>query len=111
MSKTKIIQIVLTILSVAGWSLAVYALLVFGDARPDRAVGYYMSKGVEVRLDWDPALTVTLEYVIWSCAAISFVSLAVNYWARSRSKVEYWYNIPLLFTASLAAGLYIRYVV
>ena len=110
MSKTKFIQIVLTILSVAGWSLAVYALLVFGDARPDRAVGYFLSKGVEVRLNWDPDLTITLEYLIWGCAAISFINLAVNFYARSTSKVEYWFNIPLLLMASLAAGLYIRYV-
>ena len=111
MSKTKILQFVLTVLSITGWSLAVYALIVFGEARPDRAVGYYMSKGVEVRLDWDPRLTIKLEYLIWWCAGISLVNLAVNYYAQTARKIEYWINIPLLLLVSLAAGFYIRYVV
>ncbi|WP_394495235.1 hypothetical protein [Shewanella sp. ENK2] len=111
MTKTKFLQIILTILSVAGWSLAVYALLVFGDARPDRAVGYFMSKGVEVRLNWDPELTVRLEYVIWACAAISFVNLGVNFYAQTSKRIGFWVNIPLLLMVSIVAGLYIRYVI
>ncbi|MCL1068544.1 hypothetical protein L2735_17365 [Shewanella olleyana] len=111
MSKTKILQFVLAVLSITGWGLAVYALIVFGEARPDRAVGYYLSKGVEVRFDWDPDLTIKLEYLIWWCAGISFVNLAVNYYAKTARKVEYWINIPLLLLVSLAAGFYIRYVV
>ena len=73
MSKTKILQFVLAVLSITGWSLAVYALIVFGEARPDRAVGYYLSKGVEVRFDWDPDLTIKLEYLIWWCEYLIWI--------------------------------------
>jgi hypothetical protein len=111
MSRVRIFQTILTLLSIAGWGLAVYALLVFGEARPDRAVGYFLSQGVPVRLEWDPLLTVQLEYIIWACAAISFVNLAFNFYVSNTSKVGYWVNIPLLFLVSLAAGLYIRYVI
>jgi hypothetical protein len=111
MTKVRVFQTILTLLSIAGWALAVYALLVFGEARPDRAVGYFLSRGVAVRLHWDPELTVQLEYIIWACAAISFVNLAFNFYVSSHSKVGYWVNIPLLFLVSLAAGLYIRYVI
>ena len=111
MSKTKVLQFILTVLSITGWALAVYALIVFGEARPDRAVGYYMSKGVEVRFNWDPDLTIKLEYLIWWCAGISLVNLAVNYYAQTSRKIEYWVNIPLLLLVSLAAGFYIGYVI
>ncbi|GGI87151.1 hypothetical protein [Shewanella gelidii] len=111
MKKGKFLQILLTTLSVAGWAFAIYALIIFGEARPDRAVGYYLSKGAPVRLDWDPELTLQLEYIIWACAGISFVSLALNFYTVRATKEGYWVNIPLLLVSSLAAGLYIRYVV
>ena len=41
MSKVRIFQIILAALSILGWAIAVYALLVFGDERPDREVGDY----------------------------------------------------------------------
>lgn len=111
MKKIKMFQRFLATLSIAGWSLAVYALLVFDKARPERAVGYYLSKGESVRLEWDPTATLQLEYIIWACAGISFVSLAFNYYFASHSKMGYWYNIPLLFLSSLSAGLYLRFIV
>lgn len=49
MSKVRIFQIILATLSILGWALAVYALLVFGDARPDREVGDYLSRGATFR--------------------------------------------------------------
>ena len=111
MKKVRAFQLLLSFLSVSGWALAVYALLIFDKARPDRAVGYFYSKGAPVRLNWDQSYTIELEYVLWACAAISFISLAFNYYFAHHSKMGYWFNIPLLFMASLAAGLYIRFVV
>jgi hypothetical protein len=111
MSKIKIFQLILASLSIVGWSLAVYALLVFDDARPDRAVGYFLSRGASVRLHWDPELTLQLEYLLWACAAISFVSLAVNYYVAHHSRLGYWFNIPLLLLSSLAAGIYISFMI
>ncbi len=109
MKKKLIFQRFLAFLSIIGWSLAIYALLVFDKARPDRAVGYYMSKGSSVRLGWDPIRTLQLEYIIWGCAAISFMSLAFNYYFAHHSKMGYWSNIPLLLLSSVAAGLYLRF--
>ena len=111
MSRIKLFQILLTILSILGWSLAVYALLIFGDARPDRAVGYFLSHGASVRLNWDPELTIQLEYVLWTCAAISFTNLAFNYYVQSHSRLGWWVNIPLLFLSSLAAGIYVSFFI
>ncbi|MEC4724184.1 hypothetical protein HWQ46_01290 [Shewanella sp. D64] len=110
MKRVKMFQLLLSFLSVCGWSLAVYALLVFDKARPDRAVGYYLSKGASVRLSWDQTHTIQLEYLIWSCAVISFISLAFNYYFAHHSKMGYWFNIPLLLMCSLVAGLYIRFM-
>ncbi|WP_351124836.1 hypothetical protein [Shewanella sp. T24-MNA-CIBAN-0130] len=111
MSRLGIIQVVLTIFSLLGWSLAIYALIIFGEARPDRAVGYFLSKGVLVRLHWDPELTIKLEYLIWWCAGISFLNLLVNFYAKTTTRIGFWVNIPLLLLVSLSAGLYIRYLV
>ncbi|QSX28495.1 MULTISPECIES: hypothetical protein [Shewanella] len=111
MKKVKIFQLLLATMSIAGWSLAIYALLLFHEARPDRAVGYFFSKGAPVRLGWDPEQTVLLEHIIWICAAISFVSMAFNWYVAHHSRLGYWFNIPLLFLSSLAAGLYISFVV
>ncbi|WP_434937693.1 hypothetical protein ACRWQN_10865 [Shewanella sp. HL-SH8] len=111
MSRLGVLQVILTILSLLGWSLAIYALLIYGEARPDRAVGYFLSKGAEVRLNWDPALTVKLEYIIWWCAGVSLLNLLVNFYAKTTSRMGVWFNIPLLLLVSLSAGLYIRFVI
>ncbi|MCL1142467.1 hypothetical protein [Shewanella gaetbuli] len=111
MNKLSVLQVILTVLSLVSWSLAIYALLIFGEARPDRAVGYFLSKGVAVRFNWDPELTVQLEHIIWWCAGISFANLLVNFYAKTTSKVGFWFNIPLLLLVSISAGLYIRYVI
>ncbi|NRD74126.1 hypothetical protein HQQ94_12940 [Shewanella sp. VB17] len=111
MKKVRMFQLLLSFLSVVGWSLAVYALLVFDKARPDREVGYFFSKGSPVRLMWDQTYTIQLEYILWGCAAISLVSLAFNYYFAHHSKMGYWVNIPLLLMVSVAAGLYLRFFV
>ncbi|MGI2173387.1 hypothetical protein [Shewanella ulleungensis] len=111
MSRLGILQVVLTVLSLLGWSLAIYALIIYGEARPDRAVGYFLSKGVSVRLYWDPDLTIKLEYLIWCCAGVSFLNLLVNFYAKTTTRIGFWVNIPLLLVVSLSAGLYIRYVI
>ncbi|UJF20674.1 hypothetical protein [Shewanella sp. OMA3-2] len=111
MSRLGLLQVILTILSLLGWSLAIYALLIYGEARPDRAVGYFLSKGVEVRFNWDPVLTVKLEYIIWWCAGVSLLNLLVNFYAKTTTRMGVWFNIPLLLLVSLSAGLYIRFVI
>ena len=54
MIKVKIFQLILATLSILGWTLAVYALMVFGEARPEREVGSYLSRGETFRHYWDP---------------------------------------------------------
>ncbi len=111
MRKGTVLRAILTILSVAGWGFAMYAFILYGEARPDVAVGYFQSKGASVRLHWDPSKTVLLEHIIWICAGISFVNLAVNFYTVRATKSGFWVNIPLLLMSSLAAGLYIRFVI
>ncbi|WOT03667.1 hypothetical protein [Shewanella youngdeokensis] len=111
MKRVKTFQYLLTTLSVIGWSLAIYALLVFDKARPDTAVGFLQSHGAAVQIEWDPGLTVLLADIIWWCALISFVNLGFNYYIAKHSQLGWWVNIPLLFVSSLSAGLYIRFVV
>lgn len=111
MNRTKFFQFLLSTLSIIGWSLAIYALMIFDKARPDTAIGYFKSKGASVRLEWDPTQTVLLEHIIWGCAILSFINLGFNFYVAQHSRLGWWVNIPLLFTCSLAAGLYIRFVV
>lgn len=111
MRKVKIFQLILATLSLLGWAVAVYALLVFGEARPEREIGAFFNQGSAVRMYWDPHETQVLQYLIWICGGISLVSLAVNYYVAHHSKLGYWFNIPLLFLTSLAAGLYIHFVI
>ncbi|MFV0594905.1 hypothetical protein [Shewanella sp.] len=111
MRKVKIFQLILATLSILGWAVAVYALLVYGEARPEREVGTYLSRGATFRLYWDPHETQVLQYLIWICGGISLVSLAFNYYVAHHSKLGYWFNIPLLLLTSLAAGLYVHFVI
>lgn len=111
MRKVKLFQLILATLSILGWAVAVYALLVFGEARPERVVGTLFNQGLAVRMYWEPHETLVLQYLIWSCGGISLVSLAFNYYVAHHSKLGYWFNIPLLFLSSLAAGLYIYSVI
>ncbi|ESE40299.1 hypothetical protein [Shewanella decolorationis] len=111
MRKVKIFQLILATLSILGWAVAVYALLVFGEARPEREVGAFFNQGTSVRMYWDPHETQTLQYLIWICGAISLVSLAFNYYVAHHSKLGYWFNIPLLLLTSLVAGLYVHFVI
>ncbi|MFQ6372717.1 hypothetical protein [Shewanella sp. YIC-542] len=111
MKKLRILQIVLAVLSIAGWGLALYALILFHDARPDRAVGYFFSRGAQVRLQWDLQGTLQLEYIIWLCAGLSFTSMALNWYLASHYRMGYWFNIPLLLLSSVTAGLYLRFVI
>ncbi|NMH64170.1 hypothetical protein [Shewanella salipaludis] len=108
MKKRKIFQICLATLSLAGWSLALYALLVFDEARPERAFGNLLSQGSPARLHWDPEPTLLLETLLWICTGISVVSLVVNYYMAHHSRIGYWFNIPLLLLCSLSAGLYLN---
>ncbi|MFB2728423.1 hypothetical protein ACE02H_13235 [Shewanella mangrovisoli] len=111
MRKVKIFQMILATLSILGWTLAVYALMVFGEARPEREIGSYLSRGETFRHNWDPSETELLQYIIWGCGAISLISLAFNYYVAHHSKLGYWFNIPLLLLTSLAAGLYVHFVI
>ncbi|ABL99891.1 MULTISPECIES: hypothetical protein [Shewanella] len=109
MSKLRIFQLLLAGLSILGWALAIWALMLFHEARPDRAVGYFLSKGATVRLFWEPSLTLRLEQVIWIVCGVSLVSLLFNVYVAQHSRMGYWFNIPLLLLSSLAAGLYMSF--
>ncbi|MCL1073119.1 hypothetical protein [Shewanella dokdonensis] len=111
MKKLRLLQIVLATLSIAGWGLAVYALTVFHEARPDRAIGYFFSRGAPVRMQWNLQETMLLEHIIWVCAGLSFASMALNWYLASHYRMGYWFNIPLLLLSSVTAGLYLRFVI
>lgn len=109
MSKISIFRIILASLSIIGWAVAVYALLVFGEARPEREIGTFIEQ-LPSRTTWDPQETELLLQLIWTCGFISLLSLAVNYYAAQHSKMGYWFNIPLLLLITLVAGLYVAIV-
>ncbi len=111
MRKVKLFQFILASLSILGWTLATYALLVFGEARPERELGSFFSRGATFRLFWAPDETQLLQQLIWTCGLISLLSLAFNYYVAHHSKLGYWFNIPLLLLTSLVAGLYVQLVV
>lgn len=110
-SKLRIFQLLLAGLSILGWLMAVWAMILFHYARPDTELNHYFTKGVGIRLFWDPVLTLRLEQVIWIVCGISLVSLMFNIYIAHHSRMGYWFNIPLLLLSSLTAGLYISFFI
>ncbi|GAB2914475.1 hypothetical protein [Rheinheimera gaetbuli] len=94
-------------LAIIAWLLFVLALVVAHYARPEMDTGLVRYWGIEVRTDWRPKLTLYLQYMLWATAALSGVSLLLNY-LRSRRRNDHLHlNIILLLLSCAGFLLYL----
>lgn len=94
-------------LAIIAWLLFVLALVMAHYARPEMDTGLVRYWGIEVRTDWRPKLTLYLQYMLWATAAISGISLVLNY-LRSRRRNDHLHlNIILLLLSCAGFLLYL----
>ena len=94
-------------LAIIAWLLFVLALVVAHYARPEMDTGLVRYWGIEVRTDWRPKLTLYLQCMLWATAALSGVSLLLNY-LRSRRRNDHLHlNIILLLLSCAGFLLYL----
>ena len=94
-------------LAIIAWLLFVLALVVAHYARPEMDTGLVRYWGIEVRTDWRPKLTLYLQYMLWATAALSGISLVLNY-LRSRRRNDHLHlNIILLLLSCAGFLLYL----
>ena len=95
-------------LAIIAWLLFVLALVVAHYARPEMDTGLVRYWGIEVRTDWRPKLTLYLQYMLWATAALSGVSLLLNY-LRSRRRNDHLHLNIILLLLSCAGFLLCLY--
>ena len=94
-------------LAIIAWLLFVLALVMAHYARPEMDTGLVRYWGIEVRTDWRPKLTLYLQYMLWATAALSGISLMLNY-LRSRRRNDHLHlNIILLLLSCAGFLLYL----
>lgn len=94
-------------LAIIAWFLFVLALVVAHYARPEMDTGLVRYWGIDIRTDWRPKLTLYLQYMLWATAALSGVSLLLNY-LRSRRRNDHLHlNIILLLLSCAGFLLYL----
>lgn len=94
-------------LAIFAWLLFVLALVVAHYARPEMDTGLVRYWGIDIRTDWRPKLTLYLQYMLWATAALSGVSLLLNY-LRSRRRNDHLHlNIILLLLSCAGFLLYL----
>ncbi|MBU2115729.1 MAG: hypothetical protein KKE94_18355 [Gammaproteobacteria bacterium] len=94
-------------LAIIAWLLFVLALVMAHYARPEMDTGLVRYWGIEVRTDWRPKLTLYLQYMLWATAALSGISLVLNY-LRSRRRNDHLHlNIILLLLSCAGFLLYL----
>ena len=94
-------------LAIIAWLLFVLALVMAHYARPEMDTGLVRYWGIEVRTDWRPKLTLYLQYMLWATAALSGLSLLLNY-LRSRRRNDHLHlNIILLLLSCAGFLLYL----
>ena len=94
-------------LAIIAWLLFVLALVMAHYARPEMDTGLVRYWGIEVRTDWRPKLTLYLQYMLWATAALSGISLVLNY-LRSRRRNDHLHlNIILLLLSCVGFLLYL----
>lgn len=90
-------------LSIVGWAMLIYALLVFDEARPemDTIITNYFS--IEVRDSWLAVVYLKLRFLLWFCAATSLLNLLLNWYLKITYRERMSLGIVLLFVVSSAA--------
>jgi len=95
----------ITALTVVGWATLVYALVVFDQARPEMATILTEHHNIYVRNFWLVAVYDRLVWLLWFCAAISSLNLAMNIYLRRQLQKTGWLSPLLLTVVSVVAIL------
>ena len=97
------LHLILAAMTIVGWGLLIYSLVVFDEARPEMSTIITSYHNIEVRSYWLVAVYNRLFGLLWFCAGISFASLALNWFLRVQAKDTIWFSTVMLFVVSLAA--------
>ncbi|MGB1297251.1 MAG: hypothetical protein ACPG8A_03200 [Psychrobium sp.] len=90
-------------MTIVGWCLIIYALIIFDNARPEMTTVVTNYFGIDVRQNWLSDVYDRLKYLLWFCAATSFVSLLLNWYLKITLRKRFSMAIILLFIVSTAA--------
>ena len=90
-------------MTIVGWSLLIYALVVFDNARPEMATVVTNYFGIDVRQNWLGEVYEQLKFLLWFCAITSFGTLILNYLLKITYKERISMALVLLFVVSIAA--------
>jgi hypothetical protein len=98
-------HLIISGLTIVGWGMLFWALLVFADARPEMSTILTKIYQVEVRQYWLTLVYQKLMFLLWFCTLISFACLGANWFLRQRAQDNLWLPQLLLFTVSAVAIL------
>ncbi|WP_435273721.1 hypothetical protein ACMAZF_09985 [Psychrobium sp. nBUS_13] len=90
-------------MTIVGWALLIYALIVFDNARPEMATVVTNYFGIDVRQNWLRDVYDRLKFLLWFCAVSSFLTLIFNYILKVTHRERISMAILLLFVVSAAA--------
>lgn len=95
-------------LSIVGWAVLFYSLLVFDQARPEMSTVVTAYFDVPLRTNWLGQIYTKLEYLLWFCALTSFLNLLLNGYLNLTHKQRMSFGIILLFAVSSVAILMLK---
>jgi len=99
------IHLVLSALTIVGWGVLFWALLVFADAKPEMSTILTRIHQVEVRQYWLVLVYERLMLLLWFCASVSFACLSVSWYLRRKMLDNSWLAQIILLTVSGVAIL------
>lgn len=101
-SRVDIWTYLLRILTVLGWSLFIFALIVSYYAAPEHNYGIIRYHNIEIRKFWLTPLTGYLYIVLWLSALSSYFCLIIDKYRSRRKGDSKQFNIILLLIITIA---------
>lgn len=92
-------------LSIVGWATLFYSLLVLDNARPEMSTIITRYLEIETRENWLGRVYNQLQMLMWFCAIVSLINLALSGYLKVAYKERISLNIFLLLTVSCVAVL------
>lgn len=95
-----ILHLFVTGLTLVGWAVLFYALLVFDAARPEMSTVITNYHQIEVRNFWLIAIYDRLVWLLWICAGLSMLNIVLNRYLTLAGRPNNWASPIILFTVS-----------
>ncbi|NRA84266.1 MAG: hypothetical protein HRU22_11030 [Gammaproteobacteria bacterium] len=96
-------HLVVTALTLVGWGVLLWSLLLFHEARPEMSTLLTKIHQIEVRQHWLAIVYDKIMLLLWFCAGISFVAIFGNWYVRRTDQQSGWVAQVLLFTVAAVA--------